>query len=85
MKEDKFLELIIETTQGIWEHSFEKTEKVHDVIQSIINYFHFATDGHYEIRLASNPNEILEPERPLVSYHIADKDVLVFTDLGIAV
>jgi hypothetical protein len=77
--------ITIETTQGTWEHTFEKTNKIHDVIQAVIRHFGYAANGNYELRLEKDPNLVLKPERTLVSYHIVDGDVLIFTDLGVAV
>lgn len=84
-KHDKELTLKIETTQGTWEHTFEKTDKVEEVLKAVVNHFNYATNGNYELRLASDPNNALKPERTLVSYHIKNGEVLVFTDLGVAV
>jgi len=82
---DDIISLKIETTRGSWEHSFDKNTKIQDVIQEIINHFGFASNGNYELRMQSNPDEPLKKERPIVSYHLKDGDVLVFTDLGEAV
>lgn len=85
MKDKKDLTIKIETTGGIWDNTFDKTDKVQEVIQAVIQHFGFASDGNYELRLAKDPDTALAPERPLVSYGIEDGDVLVFTDLGVAV
>lgn len=84
-KEDKNLTIKIETTEGTWENDFDKTAKVQEVISAVIQHFGFASNGKYELRLESDPNTALSPERPLISYHINDGDTLIFTDLGIAV
>ena len=85
MKDKKELTIKIETTEGIWENGFDKTDKVQQVIQAVIQHFGFAPNGNYDLRLANDPDTALAPERPLVSYGIEDGDVLVFTDLGVAV
>jgi hypothetical protein len=85
MEDKNTVTLRIETTQGTWENSFDKTNKVQEVIQAVIRHFGFAENGNYELRMAKDPDTPLKPERPLVSYHVQDGDVLVFTDLGIAV
>ena len=85
MKDKKDLTILIETTEGAWENTFEKTDKVQEVVQAVIQHFGFAPDGNYELRLANDPDTVLTPERPLVSYGIENGDVLVFTDLGVAV
>jgi hypothetical protein len=85
MERDKDLSLTVETTQGSWKQDFPRNDKVEQVIQAVVRHFGFAPDGNYELRLKASPNEALNPERPLVSYHIEDGAVLIFTDLGIAV
>lgn len=83
---DKDLTINIETSQGTWENTpFEKTAKVSEVMTSVVAKFKFASNGRYELTLATDANNPLKPERPLVSYGIKDGDVLVFTDLGVAV
>ena len=84
-RNDKDLEIKIETTQGPWDTTFSKTTKVQEVISAIIEHYGFAKNGNYELRLVREPNEPLKPERPLVSYGIRDKDILRFTDLGVGV
>lgn len=83
-KKDKDLNIKIETTQGSWDTAFSKTAKVQDVIESVKTHFNFAPQGNYALKEV-NSNSTLKPERPLVSYGIKDGDILVFTDLGVAV
>jgi len=84
-RNDKDLEIEIKTARGDWKTRFQKTSKIRDVIQAIIQHFNFAQGGKYDIRLETEPNNPLEPERTLVSYGIKDGDVLIFTDLGVGV
>lgn len=84
-KPDDKLSVKIRTTQGTWATDFPKTTKVEEVIKAVIQHFGFAPNGQYELRLEREPNTPLKPERPLVSYGVKDGDVLIFTDLGIAV
>lgn len=84
-QKEKDLDLKIETTQGTWETIFNKTDKIQEVLQAVINHFGYSPDGKYELRTEANPDEILKQERTLVSYGIKDGDILVFTDLGVAV
>lgn len=81
----KDLTIRIETTQGSWESTFSKTTKIQEVIQAVVHHFGFSPNGHYELRLASDPDNALKNERTLVSYGLSDGDILIFTDLGIAV
>lgn len=82
---DDNLTILIETTQGTWKNAFPKNTKVQEVIQAIVTHFGFVANGRYELILETDPDNALKSERPLVSYSIKDNDILVFTDLGIAV
>ena len=84
-KSDNNLEIEIRTVQGILKTTFSKTTKVSEVIQAVIKHFNFAENGKYDLRLETDPDNALESDRPLVSYGIKDGDVLIFTDLGVAV
>ena len=84
-KDKRELEVKVQTTQGMWERTFDKNAKVQEVIQAVVQHFGFATNGNYELRMAKEPDTPMQPERPLVSYHVQDGDILVFTDLGVAV
>jgi hypothetical protein len=84
-KNDSDLSITIKTTQGSWSTEFPKTIKVQEVVSQVVSHFGFATNGQYELRLERDPNTPLQPDRPLVSYGVRDGDVLIFTDLGIAV
>ena len=52
MTHDKEIELHIKTTQGDWKHKFSKETTIGTVIQDVINHFHFATNGNYELETA---------------------------------
>ena len=82
---DANVEIVVNSTQGTMTKSFVKTAKIQDIITAVIDYFGFAKNGSYEIRKDSDPQLALMPERPLVSYQIENREVLIFTDLGIAV
>lgn len=84
-KPDNQLSVKIRTTQGTWSTDFPTTTKVEDVIKATMQHFGFAPNGQYELRLEREPNTPVKPERTLVSYGMKDGDVLIFTDLGIAV
>lgn len=84
-RSDKDLTITIKTTLGDWVNTFDKTSKVEDVIKAVINHFNYAQNGKYELRPDNDPNTVMLPSRPLVSYGIKDGDALIYTDLGIAV
>lgn len=79
---NKTVEIKIQSTRGTKDFSFPKETKVSDVIAAAIAAFGFAPGDRFELVLASNPGEPLQPERPLVSYHIADGTIFVLTAVG---
>ncbi|MCX6543519.1 MAG: hypothetical protein NTV05_03795 [Acidobacteria bacterium] len=79
---DKTLEIQIQSTRGTHDFSFAKETKVADVVAAAVAAFGFAGGDRFELVLATNPAESLQPERPLVSYHITDGTVLVLTAIG---
>jgi hypothetical protein len=79
---DKNLELSINTSRGTKEFSFPKQTKVEDVIHQVVTAFGFASGDHFQLVLASNPKEVLQPERTLVSYHLTDGTKLILTAVG---
>jgi hypothetical protein len=79
---DKTLDIKIQSTRGTKEFSFPKETKVADVITAAVAAFGFAPGDKFELVLASDPGQPLQPERTLVSYHITDGTVLVLTAIG---
>lgn len=62
--------------------TFEKTTKVGDAAKHAATTLGFAADGTYTF---SFNGETLDREKPLVSYHLKDGDVVILTDIGRAV
>lgn len=85
VKNDNELTVIIQGPEPAWETTFPKTIKVSEVIAAYVEHFKLAPNPKYEIKLETEPNTELKPERPLVSYGVKDGDVLVFVDFGDAV
>ncbi len=81
-KDDKTLEIKVQSTRGTKEFSFPKETKLSTVIAEVVTAFGFAPGDKFELVLATSPGEPLQPERPLVSYHITDGTVLVLTAIG---
>lgn len=79
---DKNLEVTIQSTRGSRGFSFPKQTKVSEVIDEAVRAFGFAPGDRFELVLAENPGDPLQPERPLVSYHITDGTVLILTAVG---
>jgi WXG100 protein secretion system (Wss), protein YukD len=80
--DDRTLEIVIQSTRGTKTFSFPKETKISDVIEKAVDAFGFAKGDRFELVLATNPGEPLQPERPLVSYHIKDGDILILTAVG---
>lgn len=79
---DKNLQIKIQSTRGTKEFSFPKETKIAEVITEAIATFGFTPGDKFELVLATKPGEPLQPERTVVSYHIADGTVLVLTAIG---
>jgi hypothetical protein len=82
MSKDKDFEITIQSTRGTKQFSFPKQNKVSDVISQAISAFGFASGDNFELMLASNTSEALNPERPLVSFNLEDGAVLILTATG---
>jgi hypothetical protein len=81
-KDDRTLDIVIQSTRGSKTFSFPKEAKVAEVLESVIAAFGFAPGDKFELVLATNPGESLRPERTLVSFHIKDSDILILTAIG---
>lgn len=79
---DKNLDLNIKTTRGSKQFSFPKQTKIEEVIRQVVSAFGFAGGDSFQLVLASNPQEALQPERTLVSYHLTDGTDLILTAIG---
>jgi len=79
---DKNIEIKIQSTRGSKDFSFSKETKVADVIAQAVTAFGFAPGDKFELVLATDPGQPLQPERTLVSYHITDGTVFVLTAIG---
>lgn len=77
------ISLTIQSAQGDWTSAvFDKTTKVEQVIAKAVDHFGFPKGSKYDLSLN---NKIMKPQRNLVSYDVKDGDVLVLTELGVAV
>ena len=79
---DRTIDLMIQSTRGTRPLSFPKTAKVADVIEAARVAFDLAPGDRYDLVRADQPGEILQHERTLVSYHLADGTVLTLTWTG---
>lgn len=74
----KEIKLKIETGRGSDTFTFDETAKVSEVIAVVVNKFDYQS-GNYSLVFGT---EVLSQERPLVSYHLKDGDVLQLSDTG---
>jgi hypothetical protein len=79
---DKELTLTVETVRGAKVFTFPKTTKVREVIEAVVAAFGLAAGDKYDLMLATDLGNALDPERPLVSYHLKDGDKLVLSSVG---
>lgn len=79
---DRTIDLTIQSTRGRRNLSFPKTAKVADAIEAARVAFDLAAGDRYDLVRADLPGDILQHERTLVSYHLADGDVLTLTWTG---
>lgn len=82
MSNDQTLDIKIQSTRGTKDFPFSKQTKIAEVISAAVTSFGFAPGDTFELVLMTNPSEPLQPERPLVSFHIVDGTVLVLTAIG---
>ena len=75
MTTDQNIRVVIQSPQGQAEFTFAKTTKVSEVIETARKQFGFEP-GNFSLR-REKTNEVLAPERPLVSFHIEDGEVLL--------
>jgi hypothetical protein len=74
--------LRINSSRGTVDLEFPKVAKIADVITAAREAFGLAAGDNYELVLADKPGDVLQPERPLVSYHLKDGTVLTLTWTG---
>lgn len=82
--ENKKLHLVIVSLVGKWQHPFDPSETVQSVIaQSLEHFKPKLEDGNYQLERKST-KEIMDPNRTLASYDLADKEelLLIPTDDG---
>jgi len=69
------IEVTIQSPRGSTHFIFEKTTKVAEVVETARQKFGFEP-GAFVLR-RQTPDEVLAPERPLVSYHIERGETLL--------
>jgi hypothetical protein len=72
---DSNIQIVIQSPRGQKSFSFEKTTKIAEVVETARTAFGFEP-GSFSLKREST-GEVLAPERPLVSYHVKDGEVLL--------
>ena len=85
IRSDSDTYLKIRTVRGDLERNFPKTTIIDTIIKAVIQRFDFSAEGKYELETKDNPGKSLDPDKSLASLDLKDNDILVFTDLGVAV
>lgn len=81
MTSDKELTITIQSGRGSKEFTFPKQIKVQDAANQAAVALGYPAGNTYAL-CRVDPREELAGERPLVSYHIHDGDILVLSDTG---
>ncbi len=74
--------IIIQSTRGEKPFTYPKTTKISEVIEQAVAAFGFVKGDKFSLALASDPGTTLDPNRPLVSYHIVDGTKLILSAIG---
>jgi len=81
---DNEITVTVQTGRGSKTETFPKQTKVEDVIAWAIQQFGLSPSEPYEL-VRQNGGVPLEPQRPLVSYHIEDGEILIVSAAGTGV
>lgn len=81
MANDKQVTVTIQSGRGSQEFTFDKITKVQEVIASAAAALGYPPQGNYSLVRVKN-GEVLESQRPIVSFHIEDGEVLVLSETG---
>lgn len=81
MANDKNITLTILSGRGSWTGTFSHQIKIADVIQQATVALGYPTNGSYALVREPNDEE-LDPQRPIVSYHLQDGDTLTLSATG---
>lgn len=72
---DRTINVIIQSPRGRNPFAFDKTARVAEVIETARTAFGFEP-GSFSVK-RERDGDVLAPERPLVSYHLEDGEVLL--------
>jgi hypothetical protein len=81
-KPDDVLSIEIISADEEFTFDFQKTTKVSEAIDAAVNQFELNAADKYTLKFPGDKGEKLDPNRPLVSYGLADGASLVLTSHG---
>ncbi len=73
--------ITVQSGRGSQQFTFPKQTKVQDVTGTAATALGYPARGNYSL-VQVKTGAVLEPQRPLVSYHIEDGEVLVLSETG---
>ena len=79
---EQTITITVETTRGTKTLTVEKTIKVSELIAKVVALCGFNPGDRFDLFLKTDLQNPLQPERPLVSYHIENGAILVLSQVG---
>ncbi len=81
-KKDDEIDVVVLSQLGTYEHTFPKTAKLSEVITAAAAALGFNQADRLDLVLDTDRGNVLDPNRPLVSYHFADGIKFLLTATG---
>lgn len=81
MTNDRTITVTVQSGRGSQEFSFPQQTKAQDAANQAATALGYPAGGNY-VLVRLKTNEELEGQRPLVSYHIEDGEVLALSETG---
>jgi hypothetical protein len=72
----------VQSAKGTRGYTLPQQTKVAELIARAVADFGFPPEGNYTLVRPSHDNEPLEPQRPLVGYHLDPNEVLVLSAIS---
>ena len=73
--------IIVKTSNGNWETTFQKSTRVKDVILGSRMHFRLPKETKLVLCKQELPHADFDPDRALVNYNVVDGDVLILKEI----
>ena len=73
--------IIVKTSNGNWETTFQKSTRVKDVILGSRMHFRLPKEAKLVLCKQELPHTDFAPDRALVNYNVVDGDVLILKEI----